>query len=120
MWISSAAGVSRSGSVKTYKWKTNDPSLSGSSREPRGSGEIVDSQQSQGRVRTLLDPLKPLVPQIKRLHLLLPERQPGLAELGPLFPAVVSAPQLAHIIAAFLRFYQVSVHQLQEDHNKTR
>ena len=132
VWISGGAGASRS--VKTYKWKTNDLSLSGSSREPRGSVEIKRnqsvpvvegesssaSQQDQGRVRTLLDPLKPLLPQIKRLHLLLPDRQPGLTELGLVFPAVVSAPQLAHIIAAFLRFYQVSLHQLQEDQNKTR
>ena len=78
------------------------------------------SEQGQGRVRTLLDPLKPLVSQIKRLHLLLPDCQPALEELGPLFPLVVSAPQLAHIIGAFLRFYQISLHQLQLDQKKTR
>ena len=119
MWITGAS-PSTSRSVKTYKWKTNDLSLSGSSRGPRGTGEGEGEEQGQGRVRTLLDPLKPLVSQIKRLHLLLPDCQPGLTELGLLFPLLVSAPQLAHIVGAFLRFYQVSLPQLQEDQKKTR
>ena len=103
MWISSPAAASGSRAGQTDQLKTND-----------------DLGQ-QGRVRTLLDPLKPLVPQVRRLHLLLPEEnQPGLPELGRLFPLVVSAPQLAPVIRAFLRFYQVSLHQLQEDQNKTR
>ena len=101
MWISSPATASGSRSGQTDQLKTND-----------------DLGQ-QGRVRTLLDPLKPLVPQVRRLHLLLPEEnQPGLPELGRLFPLVVSAPQLAPVIRAFLRFYQVSLHQL--DQQRTR
>ena len=70
------------------------------------------------RVRTLLDPLQPLVSQVKRLHLLLPDCQSALSELSLLFPAVVSAPHLADLLAAFLRFQQVSLDQL--DQKKTR
>ena len=111
MWISSPAAASGSRSGQTGQLKTNDD---------LGLSESSSSRQGQqGRVRTLLDPLKPLVPQVRRLHLLLPEdHQPGLPELGRLFPAVVSAPQLAPVLLAFLRFYQVSLEQL--DQKKTR
>ena len=136
--IGPAAASSSRQSVKTYKWKTNDPSLSASSsssREPPGRGERArkpsvgggespggqsDSEAwpGPGRVRTLLDPLQPLVAQIKRLHLLLADCQPALSELGLPFPVVVSAPHLAHVLAAFLRFHQVPLRHL--DQNKTR
>ena len=85
---------------------------------PVAETESDPAESCGSRVRTLLDPLQPLVSQLKRLHLLLPDCQSGLTQLGLLFPAVVSAPHLAEVLAAFLRFHQVSLEQLEQ--NKTR
>ena len=118
VWISRTAGASGSRFVGSHKWKTNDLMLPGCREATKTNQSVPAVESPQGRVRTLLDPLKPLVAQVRRLHLLLPEIQPDLPKLERLFPPVVSNPGLAQVVIAFLRFYQVSLDQL--DQKKTR
>jgi len=59
-----------------------------------------------GKVRTLLDPSKPVVAQVKRIASLLPAVE--IAEdLSLEFPGLMAAPELESLVTTFIRFHQV-------------
>ena len=88
--------------------------------KPADSDNENKSPPPPDKVKTLIDPQTPLVPQMKKIHEELPgvARQPKwmiFSKLSQAIPVIKRTPELEDLLWTFVRFYQVPISELGED-----